>query len=151
MAEANAHLKVVFSATCLDQGRQKAEDGIGMQAAGRSHKMEVVAFLSHRGIEALGTGNGGDLDRSKSPSLPLRNCRGTRPVGEVLVGALLEYDAVGAGSPLFCFDPGVPSSRQQLPISAPRQDLAGWERHMRCCDASQRHEARALSYFLSGR
>lgn len=86
IAEANAYFKLDISTTCLDQGRQKAKHGIGMQAAGRRHKMEVWRFLWQRGmIEALETGNGGDLDRSKSPSLPLRNCRGTRPVGEVLV------------------------------------------------------------------
>lgn len=87
-----------------------------MQAAGRSHEMEEWRSSGKKRDRSLGTGNGGDLDRSKSPSLPVRNGRERPAPLEKFSGCLLESDAVGAGSVLFCFNPGVPSSKQQCSV-----------------------------------
>lgn len=84
IAEANAHFTVDFSKTCLDKGRQKAKNGIGTQAAGRSHRMEEWRSSGKGGSEPWGLEMAAIWTEAKA-----RHCGivGTRPVGEVLVDA----------------------------------------------------------------
>lgn len=88
----------------------------------------------------MGTG------QKQKPVTASAELSGDPPRWRSLSGCLLEYDAVGAGSPLFV-SMTARLDRNNSPQSVRRaRALADEERHMHRCEASPRHEARALSY-----
>lgn len=142
IAEANAHPKLILQRRAWIRADKRQKMGLAcrLQVEAIRWKSGVLA----KGVEALGTG------LKQKPVTASAELSGDPPRWRSLSGCLLEYDAVGAGSPLFV-SMTARLDRNNSPQSVRcARVLADEERHMHCFDASQRHEARALSHLSGG-
>lgn len=116
-----------------------------MQAASRSHRMEAWRS-SGKGDRSWGQQMAAIWTEAKARHCWEAACAelsGHAPL-EKFSGCpalcLLEYDAVGAGSPLFV---SIQACRHRPGSAQPAHRagiLACWGRHMHCCDASHRQD-----------